>query len=291
MDEHLLDALDAIDRPGDVVAAGDRDLTMPGLEVEGVGAIGLPLPKAQARTLIRRCRQAPYGKGTQTLVDTDVRRVWEMDPAQFKLTNPKWEALIASILDEVKQHLGLEECKLSAHLYKLLLYEKGSFFLPHQDGERLDAMVATLIVALPSAHEGGELVVRHEGREYEIAFSGAASGLELSWAAFYADCSHEVGPLRSGYRLCLVYNVTLARSRRRRKRIGAPSYGAVTARVAELLGAWRETDETQKRAVTLEHAYTQDGLTLDRLKGADRARAPRCCSRRRSRPAASRTLR
>ena len=273
MDEHLLDALDAIDRPGDVVAAGDRDLTMPGLEVEGVGAIGLPLPKAQARTLIRRCRQAPYGKGTQTLVDTDVRRVWEMDPAQFELTNPKWEALIASILDEVKQHLGLEECKLSAHLYKLLLYEKGSFFLPHQDGERLDAMVATLIVALPSAHEGGELVVRHEGREYEIAFSGAASGLELSWAAFYADCSHEVRPLRSGYRLCLVYNVTLARSRRRRKRIGAPSYGAVTARVAELLGAWRETDETQKRAVTLEHAYTQDGLTLDRLKGADRARA------------------
>ena len=273
MDEHLLEALAAIDRPGDVVAAGDRDLTMPGLEVEGLGAVGLPLPKAQARALIRRCRQAPYGKGTETLVDTDVRRVWEMDPAQFELTNPKWEALIGSILDEVKQHLGLEECKLSAHLYKLLLYEKGSFFLPHRDGERLDAMVATLIVALPSAHEGGALVVRHEGREYEIAFQGAATGLELSYAAFYADCSHEVRPLLGGYRLCLVYNVTLARSRRRRKRIDAPSYGAVTARIAELLGAWSETDETQKRAVTLEHAYTQDGLTLDRLKGADRARA------------------
>ena len=273
MDEHLLQALAAIDRPGDVVAAGNRDLTMPGLEIEGLGAVGLPLPKAQARALIRRCRQAPYGKGTQTVVDTDVRRVWEMDPAHFELTSPKWKALIESIVDEVKQRLGLDECKLSAHLYKLLLYEKGGFFLPHRDGERLDGMVATLIVALPSAHEGGELVIRHEGREHEVAFSGAASGLELSWAAFYADCSHEVRPLRSGYRPCLVYNVTLARSRRRRKRIDAPSYGAVTARVAELLGAWRETDETQKRAVTLEHAYTQDGLTLDRLKGADRARA------------------
>ena len=273
MDQHLVEALDAIDRPGDVAAAGDRELTMPGLEVEGLGAVGLPLPKAQARALIRRCRQAPYGKGTQTLVDTDVRRVWEMDPAQFELTNPKWKALIRSIIKEVKQRLGLEECKLSAHLYKLLLYEKGSFFLPHRDGERLDAMVATLIVTLPCAHEGGELVVRHEGREHEIAFPGAASGLGLSWAAFYADCSHEVRPLRSGYRPCLVYNVTLARSRRRKERIDAPSYGAVTARIAELLGAWPETDETQKRAVTLEHAYTQDGLELDRLKGADRARA------------------
>ena len=273
MDEHLLEALAGIDRPGDVFAAGDRAPAMPGLEIEGLGTVGLPLSKAQARALIRRCRQAPYGKGTQTLVDTDVRRVWEMDPAHFELTNPKWEALIESILGEVKQHLGLEECKLSAHLYKLLLYEKGSFFLSHRDGARLGSMVATLIVALPAKHDGGELVVRHEGREHEIAFPGAASGLELSWAAFYADCPHEVRPLHRGYRLCLVYNVTLARPRRR-KRLGAPSYGAVTASVTALLGAWmREAGETEKRVVTLEHGYTRDGLTIDRLKGSDRARA------------------
>ena len=272
MDEHLIEALAGIDRPGDVFAAGDRAPAIPGLEVEGLGTVGLPLSKAQARALIRRCRQAPYGKGTQTLVDTDVRRVWEMDPAHFELTNPKWEALIESILDEVRQCLGLEERKLSAHLYKLLLYEKGSFFLSHRDGERLDAMVATLIVALPSAHEGGELVVRYEGREHEIAFPGAASGLELSWAAFYADCPHEVRPLRGGYRLCLVYNVTLA-GRRRKKGLGAPSYGAATARVAELLGAWREASEPEKRVVTPEHQYTRDGLAPDKLKGVDRARA------------------
>ena len=280
MNEHLLEALAGIDRPGDVFAAGDRAPTMPGLEVEGIGTVGLPLSKTQARALVRRCRQAPYGKGTRTLVDTNVRRVWEMDPAHFELTNPKWEALIGSILEEVRQRLGLEERKLAAHLYKLLLYEKGSFFLPHRDGERLDAMVATLIVTLPSAHEGGELVVRHEGREHEIAFPGAASGLELSWAAFYADCPHEVRPLRSGYRLCLVYNVTLARTRRK-KGLGAPSWGAVTTRVAELLGAWREASEeageeaggTEKRVVTLEHQYTQDGLAPDKLKGVDRARA------------------
>ena len=272
MDDHLLEALAEVDRPGDVFAAGDLPPAMPGLEVEGLGTVGLPLSKTQARALVRRCRQAPYGKGTQTLVDTDVRRVWEMDPAHFELTNSKWVALIESILGEVQRRLGLEDRKLAAHLYKLLLYEKGSFFLPHRDGERLDAMVATLIVALPSKHEGGELVVLHEGREHEITFPGAASGLELSYAAFYADCRHEVRPLRSGYRLCLVYNVTLARSRRK-KGLGAPSYGAVTARVAELLGAWGESDETEKRVVALEHQYTQDGLAPDKLKGVDRARA------------------
>ncbi len=272
MHADLIRVLAKVDRPGDVSAAGDLPMTMPGLEVEGVGALRLPLAETQARALIKQCRQAPYGKGTQTLVDTDVRRVWEMDPARFELTNPKWELLIKSVLHEVQQQLGLEERKLSAHLYKLLIYEKGSFFLPHRDGEKLDGMVATLIVALPSVHEGGELVVRHEGRVHEIIFLGAASGLELSYAAFYADCEHEVKPLSSGYRLCLTYNVTLTKSSDRQG-LNAPSYSTVGARVAELLGAWRERGETEKLAVTLEHRYTRNGLTLDKLKGVDRTRA------------------
>jgi len=133
-------------------------------------------------------------------------------------------------------------------------------------------MVATLIVALPSVHEGGELIIRHEGRVHEIVFSGAASGLELSYAAFYADCQHEVKPLSSGYRLCLAYNVTLTTSPGRQG-LRAPAYGTVGARVAQLLGAWREKGETGKLAITLEHRYTRDGLTLNKLKGVGRARA------------------
>lgn len=112
MHANLIRALAKVDRPGEVCAAGDLPLTMPGLEVEGVGTLRLPLAETQARALIKRCRQAPYGKGTKTLVDTDVRRVWEMDPACFELTNPKWDLLIESILHEVQQRLGLEERKL-----------------------------------------------------------------------------------------------------------------------------------------------------------------------------------
>ena len=82
-----------------------------------------------------------------------------------------------------------------AHLYKLLVYEEGSFFLPHRDGEKLDRMVATLVIGLPAVHEGGELVVSHDGRSHEVVFDGAAAGHELSYAAFYADCQHEVRPV------------------------------------------------------------------------------------------------
>ena len=269
--ERLLKEIAKVDRPGAVCTAGDLPLTMPGLEVDGVGTIRLPLGKTQARKLVGRCTQAPYGKGTDTVVDTDVRRVWEVDPERFALTNPGWVALIASIAADVQSALGLER-KLTPHLYKLLVYEAGSFFLPHQDGEKLDGMVATLVVALPSPHLGGELIVTHEGGEHEVSFGGAASGHELSYAAFYADCQHEVRPLKDGYRLSLVYNLTLARSRKKSP-VSAPRTRAVAASIGELFRHWPWSDDVQKIAVTLDHQYSQEGLRIDALKGVDRARA------------------
>jgi len=270
--ETLIQTLAKVDRPGDVCTAGNLPLTMPGLMVEGLGMLRLPLGETQARELIGRCRQAPYGKGTTTLVDTTVRCVWELDAGQIQFTNPKWEQLIESIVRKVRQKLGLQKYKLAAHLYKLLVYEKGGFFLPHRDGEKLDRMVATLVVVLPSTHEGGKLIVAHKGSQHEITFTGAASGHELSYAAFYADCQHEVKPLESGYRLCLTYNVTLANSRIR-KGITAPSYDSIVDEMSVLLGAWCSEPDPQKLAVTLNHRYTQDGLNRDRLKGIDRPRA------------------
>lgn len=272
MHETLNQVLAKIDRPGEVYAAGDLALMMPGLVVEGMGTVRLPLGKRQARELIRRCHQAPHGKGTQTVVDTSVRRVWELDPECFQLSNPKWNQLIESIIAEAQEKLGLQKHKLKAQLYKLLVYEKGSFFLPHRDGEKLDRMVATLVVALPSVHKGGALLISHNGHQHEITFTGAASGHELSYAAFYADCQHEVKPLESGYRLCLTYNLTLAKSRGR-KGIDAPAHEPVVDEMAELLVGWRNDPDPQKLAVILDHRYTRDGLTLDKLKGIDRSRA------------------
>ncbi|MEX2185183.1 MAG: 2OG-Fe(II) oxygenase, partial [Pirellulales bacterium] len=268
----LLKALNQVDRPGDVCASGDLPLVLPGLDVQGVGTIRFPLAAAQAGKLIRKCVQAPYGKGTKTLVDTSVRRVWELDPERFELTNPGWDELIAMVVDDVQTALGLGKTRLTAHLYKLLLYDKGSFFKAHRDGEKLDGMVATLVVSLPSPHSGGELVVVHEGRRHKIACGGAASGHLLSYAAFYADCEHEVLPVRDGYRLSLVYNLTLARSRGK-KTIAAPRTADTLDSIVALLGNWPPGAEPAKLAIALDHQYSKEGLRIDALKGVDRSRA------------------
>jgi hypothetical protein len=276
LSKKLGEALSKIDRPGSFCVSGSAPAILPGLEVEGLGPIGLPLTAQQAKELKKHCHQAPYGKGEETIVDTKVRRVWRMEPDKFALTNPDWDRLLAETVGKVQQELGLEKQKLESHLYDLLLYEPGSFFLPHRDGEKLDRMVATLVVVLPSAYEGGEIVVRHDGQERTIDFHGdEGSPFQIHFAAFYADCEHEIRPLKKGYRLCLVYNLTLAKTNSKSKEaLSAPRESEHVERIAPLLREWaNDDDSTPKLAITLDHQYTQDGLSWDALKGVDRVKA------------------
>lgn len=267
----LLKVFNQVDRPGDFCSFGAVPPVLPGLEVGGMGPVSLPLTTGQARELIQHCERAGYGKGEETLVDTDVRRVWKLSPSKFTLNNPAWSATLDDIVAAVQSELGLAGHKLNAHLYNLLLYEKGGFFLPHRDGEKQDRMVATLVILLPSAYTGGELVVRSEGHERVIDFSGDAGKFQTHYAAFYADCEHEVRPVRSGFRLCLIYNLTVAKSK---ASIGAPKSQEQVSQMARLLGDWpAQPDAPTKLAVTLTHQYTQEGLKWDALKGVDRSRA------------------
>src|SRR5262249_50071567 len=66
----------------------------PGIEVKGLGALKLPLKRARAKELVAHGRVAPYGKGTQTLVDRNVRNTFELEPEQVRL-RPEWNAAVA----------------------------------------------------------------------------------------------------------------------------------------------------------------------------------------------------
>jgi predicted 2-oxoglutarate/Fe(II)-dependent dioxygenase YbiX len=276
--EKLLSILQTIDRPVTFCTSGPLPAMSPGLEVTGLGPIPLPLGKRHADALKKRARQAPYGKGIQTVVDTSVRNVWEIDAGKIAFGNSLWTTVVEAAVRAAQTQLGLKKSQaLTPHLYKLLLYEAGSFFLPHRDGEKLDRMVATLVIALPAVHEGGELIVRHDGREVVVDFA-AGSATQTQFAAFYADCEHEIRPVTSGYRLALVYNLTLEKAKRP---VRAPSSRNQIDALAGELRTWsvaapsggEGTDTPKKLAVILDHQYTQNGLSLDALKGIDRAKA------------------
>lgn len=241
----------------------------PGLEIPGLGPVALPLKRGMAAKLVARCRVAPYGKGTETLVDTRVRRTFELDPEEFRLADA-WNSRIADVTRTVAEGLGLPADRLEARLYKLLVYEKGGFFLPHRDSEKHDRMVASLIVVLPNPFEGGRLVVQHGSARRDLDFKEAAAGAEPRFAAFYADCEHEVKSVTRGVRLCLAYNLVLRAGRTKAKtKAGTSSKGPVDV-LARSIESWVAKHPAQPLVFALEHHYTERGLSLDLLKGADR---------------------
>lgn len=78
-------------------------------------------------------------------------------------------------------------------------------------------MFASLVVVLPTKHEGGALIFRHEGQEIKFDSALTLAGEDepaVAYAAFFSDVEHEVEEVRAGYRVTLTYNLYRTRIRR-----------------------------------------------------------------------------
>ena len=262
--------LASVDRPGDFCAHGRLLAPMPRLEVEGAGALSFPVPETQIKALIAVAERAPYGKGPATVLDRSVRDCWQIDARRVRLSGAGWDDTCGRLLAAAAEGLGCPVERVTAQLYKLLVYEPGGFFAPHRDTEKADGMIATLSVSLPAAGAGGEIVVRHQGRERVIDMAPGEPS-ELAFAAFYADCEHEVRPLVEGHRLSLVFNLCLRPGDTDTPRT-APDHTQQVKSLAKCLAQWdRGPDAPEKLAWVLEHEYSEAGLSFAALKNRDAA--------------------
>ena len=232
-----------------------------------------PLLEVQAEQLIAAAERAPYGRGSETVHDEKIRRTWQIDASRVRIGGRHWQESLSAIVAKAAAGLGVAE-PMVAEFYKLLVYREGDFFVSHRDTEKCPGMFATLVIVLPSIYTGGELAVRHQGREVTLDMH-CEEPSEAAFAAFYADCVHEVLPIASGSRLTLIYNL-------RRAACGplpeAPDYRGEQDELAQLLHRWAAGDGApnalpEKLIYPLQHAYTPAELSFGALKGADAAAA------------------
>jgi hypothetical protein len=104
----LAELLSTVQRPGDFFASGRLELLPPRLTVDGVGQIALPLLPVQAEQLIALAERAPYGRGATTIVDTSVRRTWQIGPDRVRLDGKHWQATLdgAVVADDKRSQLA-----------------------------------------------------------------------------------------------------------------------------------------------------------------------------------------
>ncbi|KAK2754489.1 hypothetical protein FQN54_006890 [Arachnomyces sp. PD_36] len=283
----LRKVLDQVEYSGSFLTAQyARHGVNPGLHIPDVGQIRLPVSCDDAKTIIKACHESPFGKGSETVVDNSVRKTWELDKDQFSLENPWWKDEVQRLVRLTVEGLGLHAnpADVVAERYKLLLYEEGAFFLPHQDSPKEEGMFGTLVISLPSKHTGGDLVASHKN-EHQVYKSSSVSEYEYSSAAWYSDITHEVKPVTSGYRIVLTYNLI---HRPTAELLGVRDN--ISAQIISALNDWQTTcnEAYQKSEKPLEwqgsygvptslllmmdHKYHSAGLGFTQLKGEDQVK-------------------
>eukprot|EP01133_Synstelium_polycarpum_P014037 gene14037-16548_t len=230
----LKQLLDQVESGGSHYSEGSQPVADMTVEVKKVVKLSLPITEDQIKLLVESAVRAPYGKGTETIVDTDVRKSVAMD-------------------------LGMAGQKIKANLYKMLVYDEGAFFLPHKDTEKENNMF------------GGDLVIRH-GQHSSVVSLENNDPATIRYCAFYADCEHEVKPVTKGNRVCLVYNLCRTGKRPADEKVDIDSmiksHNTVEPIRQCIKRAFNNVAQ-KKLVVLLEHSYPLKGFSAKKLKGKD----------------------
>ncbi|KAI0036303.1 hypothetical protein K488DRAFT_82255 [Vararia minispora EC-137] len=164
----------------------------------------------QLEQLADACAPATFGRGQQDVLDESYRRAGKMDSSQFTTRIvPERTELLDVVRDEL---LEGEQSKrlIICELYKLNIYGENAFFKAHIDTPRGTNMFGSLVVIFPTQHEGGNLIFRTDGQEFNFDAAAALKTVtepSIAYATFFSDIEHEVAVVTTGKRVSLTFNL------------------------------------------------------------------------------------
>nr|POF13111.1 hypothetical protein CFP56_10259 [Quercus suber] len=234
--------------------------------------VGLPLSDRDAEALVEVCHLAPFGKGEDNIVDTSVCKTWELSPDDFELRDPAWDTFSRKVVTRASADLQVDQLggQVSAELRALQLDEEGSIFEPDQDSKKDPNIFGTLVIALPSKHEGGDVHFSHAGvtTVLNIASDSDYGCTSMAW---FSDVTHEVKPITSGRRLLLTYN--LRHKHFQSHELSAGNNDPAVDGLISLLDQWEVMDPQRSPTYffwVFDRKYDLYTLDIDSLEGRDR---------------------
>ncbi|KAI7954232.1 hypothetical protein MJO28_006779 [Puccinia striiformis f. sp. tritici] len=264
----LRNAFKAINNSGTFAGWGALPTTLPaGFLVDGSREFDLPLSEGHVRQLIAKAHQVPSGRADETTTDG---AVWEVTRDELFFLEPAWQGYLVDLSRQVAAELGVDE-PIRLDFHRMLIMETGAMLKPRTDTERTPGMFGTLVICLPSPYTGGEVVVKHNDECKTLTTSDA----DQSFACWYSGVTHEVLPVRSGYRCVLTYNLAIRPSHDHT----APAASVLDSKkdlLRHTLERWigdlsssDSTNVTSHLYHALDQVYPKATASVDELKGVD----------------------
>ncbi|KAJ7457358.1 hypothetical protein FB451DRAFT_1098079 [Mycena latifolia] len=242
----------------------------PCLNIDGLGAVGIPLSERDARAIISGSVPAsvPPNDGAPGM--------WEMPSEKIHFDNPAWDTWIQKTAG-VAASTALNACipvRPSFSLKKLVIHEVGSHTTHYKepiDDDAANAKVGDFIAILPSLFQGAQLNLRHGGQAKSLNFAHQ-SGLSTSIVAAYSGVEHILAGVTSGYRLSLIYDIVQPMTHAE-DRATLPEMQGATHKLYNIMLSWKQDtsgEAPQSLACLLQHKYTNtSNFSAKSLTGVD----------------------
>ena len=229
---------------------------------------------------------SPFGLKNKTVYDENVRKCFEISPEKFTFENEDYDKALKKAVEETKSSLGIAKDKeIKASPYKLLLYGPGGKFKKHRDTEKEEGMFGTMVVIFGiNDFRGGDLLISHGKKTVRIPCPPDG---KAHFVSFFADCYHELLPVKYSFRIAMVYNLCYSgRDKGNDKPIIRPPVSQCSEKICEevplkkISKIWSRSYQHQKYpflAHCLEHEYTPTSFKNNKLdnslfdfKGSDK---------------------
>jgi hypothetical protein len=160
--------------------------------------------------IVQKSAPSAFGRGSKTVLDPSYRSGREITAANLAF---KTDNFVAGLRKDVKNTM-FPRRQIELKLYKLAVYETGGHFDWHKDSTHSDMHHGTLLVALNTTWEGGDLLVRRNGVETRVDLQPRprpGDNPNLQAVCFFTDTEHRVDPVKDGVRIVLQYDVLIVK--------------------------------------------------------------------------------
>jgi hypothetical protein len=169
-----------------------------------LSVLDLTNPEADYNAFHNTCFPAQSGHRKKVIYDETLRLARDIRPEAFGLNFDPIESS-NQILSSISR---LTDIPITAKLYKVTSFGTGCKFKLQKD-TRGDH-IGTLVVALPTHFEGGEIILKNSG--VKVTFDWSTSGRkdhpnDLHWVFFSTKIDHELLPVKTGHQLTVSYHI------------------------------------------------------------------------------------
>ncbi|TFY75570.1 hypothetical protein EWM64_g8443 [Hericium alpestre] len=161
----------------------------------------------QSSALSEACQPATFGANNEAILDETYRKAGKMDVDRFATSivperTDLMKIIRAELLEGADSQRPLNAPSKSSY--------QGSFFKAHLETPRSESMFGSLVLMFPTPHEGGSLILRHQGEEWTVDTAKRTSEQSqpsIGFVSFFSDVEHEVSLVESGHRVTLTFNL------------------------------------------------------------------------------------